>query len=190
MGRPPLRFLGDDGRTKACARHIYMVLRVWVTLVSYGGHKVRLRIDTRQLARVQVVLVHEFARARAAGHCTRPLQPHRANPSCTDMPSPQATHPQPQIRHLATAADMPAVAPPHGPLQPYRMTTRLRLLDPTRALPARGGSPARAAPAPPTRSARCLYRPRSHPCRLERRQGGLSIQFIEGVAVAAEQSQQ
>ena len=89
----------------------------------------RLRIDTRQLARVQVVLVHEFARARAAGHCTRPLQPHRANPSCTDMPSPQATHPQPQIRHLATAADMPAVAPPHGPLQPYRMTTRLRLLD-------------------------------------------------------------
>ena len=167
-----------------------MVLRVWVTLVSYGGHKVRLRIDTRQLARVQVVPVHEFVRARAAGHCTRPLQPHRVNPSCTDIPSPQTTHPQPQIRHLATAADMPAVAPPHGPLQPYRMTTRLRLLDPTRALPARGGSPARAAPAPPTRSARCLYRPRSHPCRLERRQGGLSIQFIEGVAVAAEQSQQ
>ena len=31
----------------------------------------RLQADMRQLARVQVLLVHVFARARAAGHCTR-----------------------------------------------------------------------------------------------------------------------
>ena len=60
----------------------------------------RLQADMRQLARVQVLLVHVFARARAAGHCTRPLQPHRASPGYSDMPSPRTTHPQPEIRIL------------------------------------------------------------------------------------------
>ena len=70
----------------------------------------RLQADMRQLARVQVLLVHVFARARAAGHCTRPLQPHRASPGYSDMPSPRTTHPPPEIRHSELAAYMPAVA--------------------------------------------------------------------------------
>ena len=60
----------------------------------------RLQADMRQLARVQVLLVHVFARARAAGHCTRPLQPHRASPGYPDIPSPRTTHPPPEIRIL------------------------------------------------------------------------------------------
>ena len=62
-----------------------MVLRVWVTLVSYGGHTVRLRIDTRQLARVQVVLVHEFKRPRAVWSHTRQEWPRTSIPGTPDM---------------------------------------------------------------------------------------------------------
>ena len=75
-----------------------MVLRVWVTLVSYGGHKVRLRIDTRQLARVQVVLVHEFARARAAGHSLH------ATPAASPSKPKLHRHAQP-TSHASPASD-------------------------------------------------------------------------------------